>query len=410
MNFELAKEIYGSTPWFIDQQTLPSLFGIVDSLQNGVILEAPEIKYNSCQVVSQSDSKLITRQYQLNNSEDFSAIGLINLNGPITVGGGASSCGMREQADVMLTMSKDSRVKSFIILADSGGGSTAAVEIMVNAIKTVRETKDVIGLVREGGVAASACYGILSACSKIYAESEMSIVGSAGTMIQFSGREANSEDENGVKHIRLYATKSTEKNKAFEEAINNDNYELIYSKLLNPINERFLTTIQENRPILKNTNFDNGHTLFAKDAVGTFIDGIKTFSEVFSIATEETENNTNLKTEKMTIQELQSNHPEVYTSIFNAGIDSERDRAGAWMAHSETDLPAVKKGIESGEAISATSREGFLVKAASLSHLKNLEEESTEEVIETEESEEEVVETEADTFYKEVNKKLNSQK
>ena len=407
MNFTLAKEIYGANPWFVDQQTLPSLFGIIDSLQKGITLEAPEEKYNSCQFITESKDKLITKEWQLKDDSFDSAIGLINLNGPITVGGGASSYGMREQASAMLKMSKDNRVKSFIVLADSGGGATSAVEIMVNAINEVKKTKTVIGLVQEAGVAASACYGILSACNEIYAESEMSIVGSAGTMIQFSGRGANSEDENGVKHIRLYATKSTEKNKAFEEAINNDNYELIYSKLLDPINERFLSLIEENRPALKNTNFSDGHTLFAKDAIGTFIDGIKSFSEVFSIATGETKINNNLNNEKMTIQELQSNHPEVYNSVFTAGVDSERDRAGAWLAHSETDLPTVKEGIKSGKLISATETQEFIVKAASLSHLKDLKEDSAEEIVE---KEEEAIEepTEVENFYANVDKKLKN--
>lgn len=408
INFSLGKEIYGANPWFVDQQTLPSLLGILNVLQSGTTLEAPDIKYNSCEIISQETTKLIRRPYQLDNKDTFSGVGLININGPITVSGGASSFGMKQQAAMMLVMSKDERIKGFIILADSGGGSTAAIEIMTDAINEVKQTKKVIGLVDKGGVAASACFAILSACDEIFAESKMSIIGGAGTIIQFSGRKANSTDKDGVKHIRLLATKSTEKNKAFEEALNNDNFELLFSELLDPINERLLEIIENNRPQLKGSNFDNGHIVFAKDGIGTFIDGIKTFSEVFAIAAKGSINSFNLNPNKMTISEFKSEHPETYASIFKAGVTAERDRAGAWMAHSETDLPAVKVGIESGKEISATKREEFIVKAASLSHIKNLNTESAKKLKEVEEEEEEV--EEVDAFYKKVDSTLNPNK
>lgn len=409
INFQLGKEIYGANPWFVDQQTLPGLLGIVEAMQNGTVLETPEVKYNSCQIIPTSGPRVVRGYQDLKSDEEFTGVGIININGPITVGGGASSFGMKDQAKIIKSMAVDNRVKGFIILADSGGGSTSAVEIMTEAILEVKKTKQVIGLVDKGGVAASACYGILSACTSIYAESEMSIIGSAGTMIQFSGRAANSEDPDGVKHIRVYATKSTKKNAAFEEALNNDNYKLLHDELLDPLNERFLQMISDNRPQLKNTTFDDGHTVFAKDTVGSFIDGIKTFSEVLEIASENTENNFNLNPEKMTITELKSAHPETYNSIFDAGVGAERDRAGAWLAHSETDLPAVKAGIESGEGISATKREQFLVKGASLSHVKNLAADSTEDVQEetVEEAEES---TESDDFYAKIDATLKKDK
>ena len=112
---------------------------------------------------------------------------------------------------------------------------------------------------KKGGMACSACYAILSSCEEIYAESEMSMVGSCGTMVQFEGRAANTESEDGEKYVRLYATKSVKKNQDIEEALNNNNYTLIINNLLDPINERFLSQVENSRPILKGTDFSDGH-------------------------------------------------------------------------------------------------------------------------------------------------------
>lgn len=393
MNFELSKEIFGANPWFVDQNTLPALMTILENAKNGNNLELPETKYNTPYLLSvDSQNKLITRPYQLSSDEDFTGIGVININGPITVGGGASTMGMRQVSSLMLQLNRDSRIKNFIVLGDSGGGSSAAVEIMVDAINEVKETKKVFGLVRKGGIAASAMYGIISATNEIYAESGMSIVGSAGTMMQFEGRPANSEKD-GIKYIRLYAPESTKKNEGFEEAINNDNYKILQDDLLKPINDGFLEMISINRPALVGTDFRNGNTKFAKDSIGTFIDGIKSFKEVVGLAVAAapkvnntaTKTNNNFKTENvMTVQDLKQQHPETYNAIFNSGVtegvSNEKDRAGAWMAHSDADPEAVKAGVDSGLEISATQTQELLVKANSIAYIESLKTDSKKEV------------------------------
>ena len=203
-------------------------------------------------------------------------------------------------------MSKDSRVKGFIFLTDSGGGATSAVQLMQDAINEVKKTKPVYALIEKGGMAGSAAYGIISPCSGIYSEDGMNIVGSCGTMIQFSGMPNGNVDTDGEKHITLYASKSTAKNKGFEEAIENDNYKIIINELLDPINDNFLANILANRPALAGSKYDDGHTVFAKDASGTFIDGIASFDEVVNmiltnpIKGSNSNNNNNPKSKVMT--------------------------------------------------------------------------------------------------------------
>ena len=308
INFSLAKEIYGVTPWMMDIHSIPVMTSILRDIKNGVRFDSEVSKLNSTYVYDiKNNVRIIEKEYQLNTLEDFEGIGIINLNGPITKSGGASTVGMEELSAKMQKMSSDNRIKGFIILTDSGGGSSSAVEMMIDTINEVKKTKPVYSLVTKGGTAASAAYGIISASTKIYSESEMNIVGSIGTMIQFEGKEANSTDKDGVKYIRLYATKSTKKNEGFEQALNEDNYKIIINELLDPINENFINKIAENRPNIKATTFDDGKTYFSKDVVGTFIDGIASFSEVVQMLTnsnefgsKKNEFNTNINNKKMT--------------------------------------------------------------------------------------------------------------
>lgn len=390
-DYKLAKEIYG-VPWSVDAVSFLSLSSILRNVQNGVALDVPEIKLNSLSLLEiKNETRLIRNTWNLDNRDSFEGIGIINLNGPITKNGGMSSYGTKQLSSSMLQMSKDSRIKGFVILTDSGGGSSAAVSLMQDTINEVKKTMPVYSLIEKGGMAGSAAYGIISASTGIYSEDGMNIVGSAGTMIQFSGKPNGTVDADGEKHITLYATKSTAKNKGFEEAIENDNYKLIVSDLLDPVNENFLNSILSNRPILKGSNYDDGHTVFSKDAVGTFIDGIASFDEVVSMIlsgqiNNSESNNNNPKSKKMNKAELKSTHPDVYAEILAEGVSNEKERVASWMAYNEADPKAVAEGIVSGKDITPSQSHGFLVALASKGKVDKLVNDNVKPIITNETS------------------------
>lgn len=391
MNYQLARELYGVTPWFVDQHSLPAMMALLTQFRNGIDLDLPEEKHNSIKILN---ADLVTisnyRWGELPDNKDFKGIGMINIDGPITKSGGASSYGVSYISNMMLEMAQDDRIIGFICYTDSGGGSSAAVDIFRDAVIEIKKTKPVFGLVQKGGYACSAAYGMLAPCNRIYSEDGMAVVGSAGTMVQFDGMAANTEYKNdGMKHIRVYASKSTKKNQAFEEALNNDNYELLRSEVLDPINDKFLSNMVSDRPVLKGSNFDDGHTVYAKDAVGTFVDGIKSLDLVMK-EVESTSKNYN-KPEKinknsskinntMTIAELQNLHPELYNSIFNTGVESERNRVGVWMTHIGTNSEKVVAGIKSNKEISPVEREELMVELASKGKLDKIEKDSATEI------------------------------
>ena len=383
MNFQLAKEIYGLTPFCVDSFTLPAMLSVLSDVKNGIKFDTlKDIKNDSFDIVFNSEDRLIRRTYELENQDEFNGVGLVKINGPILMGGGASTLGMLDVSKNVLSMAKDNRVKGFIFDMDSGGGSTAAVEIMVDTIKEVKAMgKPVYVLISKGGTLASAAYGIASAADGIYYQSDMSMVGSLGTMLQTEGRAANSEKD-GVKYIRLYATKSVLKNKPIEEALNNDNYTLLVNELLDPVNERFISTLQANRPKLTSDKL-NGDAIFAKDDTGIYLDGKSTMEDLFQkIITNTNITNTNINFNSnitMTTQELKQTHPELFSEVFGAGVTAESERVQSWLAHSETDSKAVMDGIESGAEITNSQREKLLVKSSKMKNIAEMESQSAKD-------------------------------
>lgn len=419
MNFALKREIYGANAWCIDALSYGSLSQILKDNRNGVVLELPETKYNSPQIYN-AITRTIQYGWQLNNSDEFEAVGVINLNGAITLSGGESTVGMEQLSQNMLFMSKDKRIKAFIVLANSGGGSSSAVQVMKDTINQVKKTKPVYGLIKKGGMAASACYGILSSCQKIYSESDMNIVGSLGTMIEFSGYAANTKLESGEKIVRLYATKSVNKNKAIEEALNNDNYELLISEMLDPINENFLKSIIQDRPQLSSATWDDGAHHFSKNVIGTFIDGIASFDEVVSMLETESKivvNNVNKvkfnSNSKMTREEIRSQFPQVHSEIVNEGVTQERERVASWMTYQVADPEMVAQGIESGKAITPSQREKLMVKMNSQTMLEAMKNDNPKAVVTaettavaTEEKPEDVEQEKVNSLYAKIAKNL----
>lgn len=78
------------------------------------------------------------------------------------------------------------------------------------------------------------------------------------------------------------------------------------------------------------------------------------------------------KMEKITLDQLKKDFPEVYAQAIKEGVDAERDRVGAWMAYSKIDPEAVAKGIKEGKPLSQTDTAEFNVKALSSGNLAAL--------------------------------------
>tara|TARA_R110002049_G_scaffold240995_1_gene414813 strand:+ start:322 stop:1578 length:1257 start_codon:yes stop_codon:yes gene_type:complete len=389
MNYKLSTELYGNNVWMIDPLTFNSMWEILKDMRNGIKYEHDGEKLNSFGCYDISNAKLVRSTDELFNfSNDAELVNIINLNGVITKNGGPSTNGTKQLANQIRKMDADNRVKGHLIVASSGGGAGNAIKTLTNAIKS---TKKPIGtFIEQGEMACSACYGIISASDFIMAEDNDVIVGSLGTMISLSGRPKSSKDEKGQLHVRLYATKSTQKNDYYEQAMEGNGKPMI-EHILDPANEIFLNAIKENRPSVDEKTQMNGSIFKANEVLGTMVDSIGSFNDAINKLLQSptkgtqkpkngTNSNINTNNKQMTKAELQNAHPEVYNAILNEGIMSERDRSGAWLAHCKTDMDAVIAGVKSGEKLTETQIQEFLVQQNSLNRVNDLTEDSAEDV------------------------------
>ncbi len=77
----------------------------------------------------------------------------------------------------------------------------------------------------------------------------------------------------------------------------------------------------------------------------------------------ENNENANFKiNNKMTIEQLRAEHPELVAQISASAVKNERDRVGAWMKFMSVDAEAVTAGIDSGNEVSQTVMAEMMVK------------------------------------------------
>lgn len=381
INVALAREIYNQ-PWLMDSESFGSLFGMLVSFRSGAKFEATEQKLNSTTFYDLKSVDFVKDSYDLRKADqEAELVNIININGPITKNGGASSYGTKQMSNQMLRADKDNRVKGHIIIPDTGGGASNAIQFMTDAVK--QSTKPVVTFIEKGSITGSAGYAIISPSNYIIAERNNVRVGSIGTYIEFGGFPKEAELDNGMKYVRIYASKSIEKNLEFEEAINNNNYTPTIENILDPVNEEFLDMVVSNRPNATKKQLRGG-MFNAGDVIGSLVDEIGSFQlavdKVLELSTIQESKNSNINNSSMNKQEIKQKYPETYNEIFQDGVQqgtsTEKDRVGAWMQHVETDPKEVATGIESGEEITATQRETFFVKKNSKDIAGKMKEES----------------------------------
>lgn len=117
------------------------------------------------------------------------------------------------------------------------------------------------------------------------------------------------------------------------------------------------------------------------------------------------------KVTNMTLEEFRAQHPEVFQSAVNVGVNQERDRVGAWLPYQKIDAEAVVKGIKEGRSISESERSEFAVKALNPEALKkvadgNAPDVSTTEVVKEKTEEETKKDAEKQSFEKDLRNSL----
>jgi ClpP class serine protease len=189
----------------------------------------------------------------------------------------------RVQRDVEMAAA-DERVSAIVVHASTPGGMVYGVEGLSNAIKRAAATKPVHTYVDD--LIASAGVFATAHSTSIVLGGGATEVGSIGTMTSL----VNDDEmwaKYGIEWIDVYATASTEKNKAFEEARQGKPEKLI-AEQLDPLNNIFLATVRAGRGAkLQETEEGplNGRMYVGMSAVQVGLaDSIATLNETIALA------------------------------------------------------------------------------------------------------------------------------
>jgi signal peptide peptidase SppA len=215
--------------------------------------------------------------YQAKSFKGFDGanVAVIPVQGPLMKQDFCGDFGTATLANLFRLAENTRSVESIVLMIDSPGGTVDGTASFANAIKNSK--KPTVAAV--DGLAASAAYWLASSADEIIASSKTDVVGSIGTMVSWRDTTKMYEN-NGVVLRQYYATKSVDKNRAFNEANAGDGRMLV-QEMLDPINNEFLSAVKNNRAgklDLQTEDVLTGKTYVASKAKQTgLIDNIMSF-------------------------------------------------------------------------------------------------------------------------------------
>lgn len=242
----------------------------------GVVQKAPEFFYASNSANSNGVGKAKEKR-----------VAVIYFNGPIIKYDEACGpVGTETLADYIDHCASNPDISALVLRFDTGGGMGSACQRPVEAIYNC--SKPVLAYVGNG-TTASGGYYIASACDEIYAtHAKTDMIGSIGTYVTLADYAKHYKEKHGLELHEIYATKSTEKNALFKEALKG-NYEPIIKEYIDPFNEAFLDQVKMARPGVSEDAL-KGKLFYAEQAKQMgLIDGFKTFKEVIQRAADLTQ-------------------------------------------------------------------------------------------------------------------------
>lgn len=164
-------------------------------------------------------------------------------------------CGPRGTKTIMSHVKmylNDPQCAGIVLDIDSGGGQVSGTPEFHDFIKESNERKPIHAY--SDGYMCSAAYYIGSAAAEITVNKRADVIGSIGTMVSFIDFTGYYEKK-GAKIVTEYATKSTNKNKAWKELLAG-NPETYIKTELDPITDTFIDDIKAVRSSIDESVFD----------------------------------------------------------------------------------------------------------------------------------------------------------
>ena len=281
--------------WYIEQQyaeaQLPILFNILNG--NTQMEEQPETEFVTMLSPQAAEGSGV--------SSDKGSVAIISIKSPIykynQYCGPAGTKSMMREMD---SLKNNSDVVGIVLDIDSGGGQVSGTPEFYDYIKNYN--KPVVAYT--DGLMCSAAYYIGSATNHIVANQRADAIGSIGAYSQFLDLKGYYEKQ-GAKLHTIYASKSTDKNKAYNDALEG-NYETYIKEELDPIVNDFIDDIKSVRGSINEQVFNGATYNASKSLELNLIDEIGTIQtaidKVYSLSNTNNQNPNNMSKERTNLQ------------------------------------------------------------------------------------------------------------
>lgn len=258
-----------SSAWAIDESYAYSLNPIMQKVFSGESVDLSKL------INSQSDNKLISANYGGLN------IAVIEIEDVLMREDWCGEMGTESIDNLLKEYAENNSIGGVILAFNSPGGQSEYIE---NVAKTIAEyPKPIVSYV--SGKCASAAYWMASSSDAIFTSAKTDAVGSIGTMISYYKINPDSIDQPRYIQVSVYASRSIDKNKAYEEMVNGE-HDRVIKELLDPMNAVFLENVQLGRSSI-DVSALTGKMYYSNDAIQLgLIDGTKSFEEVVTYVTE----------------------------------------------------------------------------------------------------------------------------
>lgn len=242
-NRVLASEILRGK-WLIDDRSATKMLDAAQSFLrretiNGDHTEPIRLAF----VAMDGQEKMVSNDEDANLTQP--CVLVVPVQGTLTQYDNCFGTATMEIISILEAYRSDENVIGFILDINSPGGAVNAVMPLVNEIKKIQA--DGKPIIAHCDFAASAAYWIASQTDAIIMDNILSEVGSIGVCATLIDDRENKAT--GERHLTIYAPQSTDKNKAYRDALDGDFAAM--EKELSDVAVVFQNSVKAGRPKLK---------------------------------------------------------------------------------------------------------------------------------------------------------------
>lgn len=268
LNFNIIRSVF-SEPFYISSAEAEKLTALVAGLFT------PNLEFE--RMTAEERAALASvHTIAASGTDTVQRIGVVSMRGVLSKYDSMCAAGMESYGRMIRGFDADPEIDAIVMVIDSPGGTVVGTEELGATVKAT--SKPVVAFVN--GMAASAAYWIASSCDKIIAGTDTALVGSIGVMSTWADLRGYYAQQ-GIVIRDIYAPQSKDKNSESRAAADG-NFKPIQDHL-SVLAEKFHATVRANRPLVAAEQLA-GATYFAKDVVGTLVDGIGNFDMALASA------------------------------------------------------------------------------------------------------------------------------